>query len=92
MLSEIRNLRAKSSDQYPDGILVDGGASNIQLLNNNIHHIENTSKHGNAHGILLYGDSKEEIKDIQIEQNENHHLKLGTSEALTLSGNVVVLL
>lgn len=85
---EIRNLRTNDSDKYPAGILVSEGGNHIQLLNNNVHHIKNGTKKGNAHGILVYGNSSQQISDIKIENNEIHHLTLGNSEALTLSGNI----
>ncbi|MEK4523176.1 right-handed parallel beta-helix repeat-containing protein [Psychrobacillus sp. FSL W7-1493] len=85
---ELRNLKTRDADLYPAGILVKGGSNHITLSNNNIHHIENNSKKGNAHGILFYGNSPHAMSNITINNNEIHHLKLGNSEALTLSGNV----
>lgn len=85
---ELRNLIVKSKKKYPAGILVRGTASNIHLVGNNIHHIENRAKTGSAHGILFYGSSKKEMSNIVINQNNIHHLTLGRSEALTLSGNI----
>jgi len=85
---ELRNLIVNSKDKYPAGILVSGTGSNIHLIGNNIHHIENRASKGNAHGILFYGDSKKEMSNLVIHQNNIHHLTLGWSEALTLSGNI----
>ncbi|WP_166462361.1 right-handed parallel beta-helix repeat-containing protein [Psychrobacillus vulpis] len=85
---EIRNLSTDDSKKYPTGILVSEGGSNIQLLNNHVHHIKNMSKKGNAHGILFYGNSSQKMSDIKIENNNIHHLTLGSSESLTLSGNI----
>ncbi|MFJ7825502.1 right-handed parallel beta-helix repeat-containing protein [Psychrobacillus sp. NPDC096623] len=85
---ELRNLIVNSSEKYPAGILVSGTGSNIHLVGNNIHHIENRAKKGNAHGILFYGNDQKGIANIVINQNNIHHLTLGWSEALTLSGNI----
>lgn len=85
---EMRNLSASGMEYYPDGILVSNNSNHIQLLNNEIHHIENHSIDGNAHGILIYGNTSKPIQDILIQNNHIHHLTLGNSEALTLSGNV----
>ena len=85
---ELRNLVVNSKKKYPAGILVRGTGSNIHLINNNIHHIENRAKKGNAHGILFYGSSKKGISNIVIHKNDIHHLTLGWSEALTLNGNI----
>ncbi|MEF2966821.1 choice-of-anchor Q domain-containing protein [Paenibacillus sp. M1] len=85
---EIRNLSTSSSSYDPAGIRVKDGGSRIQLLNNNVHHIENTSKSGNGHGIHVLGNSSTAITDLIISGNQVHHLKTGKSESLTLSGNI----
>ncbi|WP_102692270.1 right-handed parallel beta-helix repeat-containing protein [Rummeliibacillus pycnus] len=85
---EMRNITTNDPNQYPVAILVREGSSNIKILNNNIHDISNYSINGNAHGIQFYGDSSNSIHDITIQNNEIHHLTLGSSEALTLSGNI----
>ncbi|WP_214630861.1 right-handed parallel beta-helix repeat-containing protein [Paenibacillus agaridevorans] len=85
---EIRGLATASSSEYPAGVKIQGGGSNIHILNNNIHHIENRATRGNAHGLLVYGDSANPISDIKISGNEVHHLINGSSESLTLVGNV----
>lgn len=85
---EIRNISTNRDDFYPAGILVLGESNNIQLLNNKIHHIANYHEDGNAHGILVYGNSVTPIEHLLIRNNTLHHLTLGSSESLTLSGNV----
>lgn len=85
---EIRNLSSSSESKYPAGIRAQGGGSHIHILNNNVHHIVNTSSDGNAHGIHIYGDSLSPMTDIHISGNRVHHLILGSSESLTVSGNV----
>lgn len=85
---EIRHITTDDADFFPAGILVRGKSQRITLRNNHIHHIENNADDGNAHGILIYGDDPTPMKNIVIEQNILHHLTLGSSESLTVSGNV----
>lgn len=85
---EMRNVLADDPDVYPAGIRIREGGHHIQLLNNDVHDIVNKTKEGNAHGIHIYGNSEEEMSDIVIKGNKVHHLTLGNSEALTVSGNV----
>lgn len=79
---EIRNVRGGDT---PTGIAVDGRSNNISILNNDIHHVESGK---DAHGISIYGAGKQPITDVRIEGNNVHHLKLGTSEAVVVNGNV----
>lgn len=85
---ELRNLFSSSEKEYPAGIRAQGGGSQIHILNNNVHHIGNHSSEGNAHGIHIYGDSLSPMTGIEINGNQVHHLILGSSESLTVSGNV----
>ena len=85
---EMKNLITNGPEYYPNGILVMNQSNHIRLVQNDIHHIENHSKKGNAHGILIYGNASDPISDITIKDNNIHHLILGNSEALTLNGNV----
>lgn len=85
---EIRNLTSSSSSIDPAGIRVHNGGSNIQLLNNNIHDIKNTSAKGDGHGIHVLGNTSSPLTDLVISGNEVHHLMTGRSESVTLSGNI----
>jgi Right handed beta helix region len=93
---EIRNYRTAEHRLTPLGISVMGAGSHIELLKNNIHHIEQTfpgrdapGSGGNGFGIAVYGtDPKTPITDLIIEGNEVHHLKTGSSESLVVNGNV----
>jgi Right handed beta helix region len=93
---EIRNFRTAEHRLSPLGIDVRGSGSHIELLRNNVHHIENTfpgrdhpGSGGNGFGIAVYGtDAKTPITDLVIEDNEVHHLKTGSSESLVVNGNV----
>ncbi|WP_054956289.1 right-handed parallel beta-helix repeat-containing protein [Paenibacillus dakarensis] len=85
---EIRNLGTSDHSVFPAGIRIYNGGSNIQLVGNNVHHIRNTSNRGNAHGIHVLGNTATPITNLIIDNNQVHHLTLGKSESLTLSGNI----
>jgi Right handed beta helix region len=93
---EIRNFHTAEHRLTPLGISVMGSGTHIELLKNNVHHIEQTFEgrdgpgHGaNGFGIAVYGtDAKVPISDLVIDGNEVHHLKTGSSESLVVNGNV----
>ena len=94
---EMRNYVATLPGQQPAGILIDGYGSNIQILNNRIHHIQVVRTAAascdpsscNGHGIAVYGESgTQTLNRIRIEGNEVYDLKTGWSESVTLDGNV----
>ena len=93
---EIRNFRTAEHRLAPLGISVMGAGSHIELLKNNVHHIEQNfdgrdapGRGGNGFGIAVYGtDAKAPITDLIIDGNEVHHLKTGSSESLVVNGNV----
>jgi len=85
---EIRNIKTDDEDRYPAGVLIRGSSRYIEIINNDIHHIANYSEDGNAHGIVVYGNRERAIEQITIKKNRVHHLTLGRSESLTVTGNV----
>jgi Right handed beta helix region len=93
---EIRNFRTVEHRLTPLGINVIGAGSHIELVKNNVHHIEQNfggrdapGRGGNAFGIAVYGtDGKTPISVLIIDGNEVHHLKTGSSESLVVNGNV----
>lgn len=88
---EIRNYSSITTDAAPVGININGKAHHIQIRNNRIHHIETNADliGADAHGIAVYGTAApESINNIIIDGNELYSLKLGSSEALVLNGNV----
>lgn len=87
---ELRNYRTSSSSRVPMGIYVAGSAHHITLQNNTVHAIETTAgANGNAHGIAVYGtEASSAITHVVVRNNELYNLKLGSSEALVLNGNV----
>ena len=93
---EIRNFHTAEHRLAPLGIDIMGAGSHIELLKNNVHHIEQTfegrdapGSGGNGFGIAVYGtDAKTPITDLIIDGNEVHHLQTGSSESLVVNGNV----
>jgi len=93
---EVRNFRTAEHRLSPLGINVIGSGSHIELLKNNVHHIEQNfdgrdapGRGGNGFGIAVYGtDAKTPISALVIDGNEVHHLKTGSSESLVVNGNV----
>lgn len=93
---EIRNFSTAEHHLTPMGINVIGSGSHIELLNNNVHDIQQTfpgrdkpGSGGNGFGIAVYGTSAQApITDLIIDGNEVHHLKTGSSESLVVNGNV----
>jgi hypothetical protein len=93
---ELRNYRTAEHRRTPLGISVMGAGSHIELLKNNVHHIEQNfegrdapGRGGNGFGIAVYGtDAKTPISELIIDGNEVHHLKTGSSESLVVNGNV----
>ncbi|MFZ0816418.1 MAG: right-handed parallel beta-helix repeat-containing protein [Candidatus Sulfotelmatobacter sp.] len=93
---EIRNFHTAEHRLAPLGIDVMGAGSHIELLRNNVHHIEQTfqgrdkpGSGGNGFGIAVYGtDAKTPITDLIIDGNEVHNLQTGSSESLVVNGNV----
>lgn len=86
---EMRRYKAARGNRTPCGILVIGECSNIEIRENNVHHIAYNSRRGNAFGIAVYGTSAvKPITNLIIDGNEVHHCKLGNSESLTINGNV----
>lgn len=90
---EVRNYRTATTGRVPVGIRILGTAHDIELRDNVIHHIEHTGTAANgtdAHGIAVHGTSgTQPVHDIVIDGNELFALKLGSSEALVLNGNVM---
>ncbi len=87
----IRNMLTDKCGTMHSGIMVRGAGKDIVLKDNHIYDIRNEcpEKGGDAHGIAVYGTrSTTPIKNILIEGNELHDLKLGSSEALVVNGNV----
>jgi hypothetical protein len=92
---EVRNYKTADRSRVPFGIRIYGHGSHIELLHNNVHHIEQTypgrrgpGSGANGFGIAVYGTDTSPITDLFIAGNEVHDLQTGSSESLVLNGNV----
>jgi len=85
---ELTDFEATDASKYISAIKVTDQSSNIVIQNNHIHKINHLASKGNANGIIVYGNSKTAISNIKIANNYLHDLILGSSEALTVVGNV----
>ncbi len=97
---EIRNFIATSASFVPAGIHMEGSGSNIQILNNHIHLIQNKATYSgkrdgsclksppNAFGLVFAGTSgTASINNFTIRGNELDNLITGCSESMTVNGN-----
>jgi len=87
----LRNLKTAVRDLVPIGILIENESSHIEIVDNVIHDIEtrfNGLDGGDAHGIAVFGSATAPLSHVLISGNELFDLKLGSSEALVLNGNV----
>jgi len=89
---EICNFKTSTADRVPIGILIKGTSHHIKLQYNKIHNVEhnrNSDSGVDAHGIAVYGTNPvTSINNIIISNNKLYSLKLGSSEALVINGNV----
>ncbi len=89
---EIRNFKTRRVNRIPIGILVWGAGAHIEIRNNRVHDIKTNYQDvdgGDAHGIAVYGTrAPQSINNLTIDGNELNALKLGSSEALVVNGNV----
>ena len=81
-----------STSATPVGIYLNGGGTQVNILNNRVHDIVNQTEscpNGNAFGIEVYAnDAINSINNLTIDGNEVDHLRTGCSESLSLTGNV----
>lgn len=88
---DIKNFTTSSTSNVPIGIYVVGAGGYVEILNNHISYIKNTANSGNANalGLLVAGtEVPASINNITISGNELDHLTLGSSESLSINGNV----
>lgn len=88
---EIRNYKS-DTEFIAIGVLVQGSGQYIEIRSNNIHEIEANNLpaigDANALGIAVYGQQQSPIRHVIVDRNELYNLKTGTSESLTIGGNV----
>jgi hypothetical protein len=90
---EIRNYRSSTKNIVPAGIFVSGASHDITIRSNRVHHIETnygSSTGGDAFAIVVYGTSPTQtITNLYILGNEVCSNKTGSSETVTINGNVM---
>jgi len=88
---QIQNYGTGNAQVFPMGILVEGACSYIQILNNTVLNIYTTAEGqgGGAQGIAAYGTSAATpINHLTISGNTLYGLRTGSSESMTVNGNV----
>jgi hypothetical protein len=97
---EIYNFTTTNDNLVPAGVHVEGSGTNVQLVNNYIHHIWNTGTasvhNGNctgaepeAFGLIVAGtNGTAPLNNITIAGNELSDLQTGCSESFTVNGDV----
>jgi len=88
---DIRNFETAVKGADPEGIAINGNSHHITIKNCNIYNIKHTATLDNwrsAHAILVIGNGSKAITDIEITGCSVHDTQTGTSENITLAGNV----
>lgn len=89
---EVTGLTSSGSNT-PVGILIEGNGAKLQIVNNKIHDIRNTSTCKDpcsvgAHGLAVFGTNATGVTDLLVQGNEVYKNVLQASEALVINGNV----
>jgi hypothetical protein len=87
----LQNYGRGKAAVFPMGIMVEGACSYIQLLENVVYNIYTTAEAsgGGAQGIAAYGTSATApINHLTISGNTLYGLRTGSSESMTVNGNV----
>ncbi len=88
---EVCNYKSSVPGIDINGIVLDQGASNIYVVKNKVHHIENNARPEDGrsgHGIEVLGNTDVPMRNIVIEGNEIYDCNTGYSENLTINGYV----
>lgn len=88
---DICNLSSASGSADPEGIYINGSSHDITIRNCNIYNIVNSSPLSNGrsgHAIFVLGTGSQAVSNLVIEYCTVHDTKTGTSENVTLAGNV----
>ena len=89
---ELRNYSTTRIAPTPAGIFISGACNAIRIEHCNIYNIRTTGgdpcNSGNAFAIAVYGTSTTPCGGIVIDSNTIHNCRTGSSETVTLNGNV----
>jgi hypothetical protein len=88
---DICNLFSSAFNTDPEGILINGNSKDITIKNCNIYNIKNSASLNNwrsAHAIFVIGNGTAAISNLVITGCTVHDTQTGTSENITLAGNI----
>lgn len=88
---DICNFTSHGNSTDPEGISITGNSKNITIRNCNIYNIKNKAtlaESRSAHAIFVVGNAAEPITDLVVTGCTIHDMETGTSENLTLAGNI----
>ena len=88
---DICNLISSAFNTDPEGILINGNSHDITIKNCNIYNIKSNASLNNwrsAHAILVLGNGTSAITNLIITGCTIHDTQTGTSESVTLAGNI----
>jgi hypothetical protein len=85
----IRNAVKSSSKIFQAGIWVRGAGSFIEIRNNTVSNIVNSTRTSGCHGIAVYGtNGTTSLSNVTVDGNEVTGCRTGWSESMVLNGNV----
>jgi len=85
----IQNAVKSSSKIFQAGIWVRGAGSFIEIRNNTVSNIVNSTRTSGCHGIAVYGtNGTTPLSNVIVDGNEVTRCKTGWSESMVLNGNV----
>ena len=87
---DIYNYKTTDGTRIPAGIYIHGAGSDLRLVGNTVREIwQSSTTTGDGFGIAIYGDSAAAPLDgLILDGNTIHSLRTGSSESVTLNGNV----
>jgi hypothetical protein len=88
---DICNLYSSTVNTDPEGITINGNSKDITIKNCNIYNIKNSASLNNGrsgHAILAIGNGTAAISNLVITGCTVHDTQTGTSENITLAGNI----
>ena len=88
---DICNLTSSGINTDPEGITINGNAQHISVKNCNIYNIKSTAtlaQGRSGHAILVIGSDNTPISNLLITGCTVHNTQTGTSENVTLAGNI----
>ena len=88
---DICNLFSSAFNTDPEGIFINGNSKDITIKNCNIYNIKNSASVSNwrsGHAIFIIGNGSAAISNIVITGCTVHDTQTGTSENITLAGNI----